>query len=50
MEQVTSIKSISRNPICQTDSDFDYILEEIYCRDKIKFERDVEVLSDYEEN
>ena len=28
-------KSISRNPICFTDSDYDYILEEIVCQDKI---------------
>ena len=28
-------KSISRNPICLTDSDYDYILEEIGCREKL---------------
>ena len=28
-------KSISRQPICLTDADFDYILEEIYRRAKL---------------
>ena len=32
-------KSISRQPICLTDADYDYILEEIGRRDKIEFER-----------
>ena len=32
-------KSISRQPICLTDADYDYILEEIGRREKIKFER-----------
>ena len=36
---------ISRQPICLTDSDYDYILEEIGRRDEIDFERDVEVYS-----
>ena len=27
-------KPISRHPICMTDSDYDYILEEIYRREK----------------
>ena len=31
-------KDISRQPICLTDSDHDYILEGIGCRDKIEFE------------
>ena len=35
-------KSISRQPICLTDSDYHYILEEIGRQDKIEFERDVE--------
>ena len=39
-------KAISRQPICLTDYDYDYILEEIGCREKIEFERDVEVYSD----
>ena len=39
-------KSISRQPICLTDSDYDYILEEIGRQDKIEFERDVDVYSD----
>ena len=30
-------KSISRQPICLTDADYDYILEEIGRRDKIEF-------------
>ena len=38
-------KSISRQPICLTDSDYDYILEEIGRQDKIDFERDVDVYS-----
>ena len=36
-------KSISRHPICPTDSEYDYILEEIGRRDKIEFEREVDV-------
>ena len=43
-------KSISIQPICLSDSDYDYILEEIGRRDKIEFERDVEVYSADEEN
>ena len=39
-------KSISRQPKCFTDADNDYILEEICCRDKIEFEREVDVYSD----
>ena len=39
-------KAISRQPICLTDADYDYILEEIGCRDKIEFEREVDVYSD----
>ena len=31
-------KAISRQPICLTDADYDYILEEIGRRDKIEFE------------
>ena len=50
MYQLTSKQSISRYPICLTDSDYDYILEEIVCRDKIDFESNVEVYSDDEEN
>ena len=38
-------QAISRKPICLTDFDYDYILEEIARRDKIDFERDVEVYS-----
>ena len=37
-------KAISRHPICLTDADYDYILEEIFRRDKNEFERDVKVL------
>ena len=43
-------KSISRQPICLTDFDYNYIVEEIGCRDKIYFERDVEVYIDDKEN
>ena len=39
-------KAISRQPICLTDADYDYILEEIVRRDKIEFEREVDVYSD----
>ena len=39
-------KSISRQPTCLTDADYDYILEEIYKRDKIEFEREIDVYSD----
>ena len=39
-------KSISRQPICLSDFDYDYILEEIGQRDKIEFEREVDVYSD----
>ena len=46
----TSKKATSRNPICLTDSDYDYILEEKFRREKIEFERDVELYSDDEEN
>ena len=45
-----SEKAISRHPVCLTDSDYDYILEEIGRRDKIEFERDVEVYSADEKN
>ena len=43
-------KAISIHPNCLTDSDYDYILEEIDRWDKIEFERYVDVLSDYEES
>ena len=39
-------KAISRQPICLTDVDYDYILEEVGRRDKIEFEREVDVNSD----
>ena len=32
-------ESISMQPICLTDADYDYILEEIGRREKIEFER-----------
>ena len=50
MYQDTREESISRQPICLTDSDYDYILEEIGHRYKLEYERDVEVDSDDEEN
>ena len=49
MYQDTSKKSISRQPIYLTDSDYDYIFKEIGCRGKIDLERDVEVYSDDKE-
>ena len=39
-------KAISRQPICLTDSDYDYISEEIGRQDKIEFDGDVKVYSD----
>ena len=45
----TQEKSISRHPICLTDSDYDEILEEFGRQDKIYFERDIEVHSNNEE-
>ena len=39
-------KSISRQPICLTDAHYDYILDEIGRRDKIDFERGIDVYSD----
>ena len=43
-------KAISRQPVCFTDSYYDYILEEIGRRDEIYFERDKEVYSIDEED
>ena len=39
-------KAISRQPICLTGSDYDYILEEIDRRYKLEFEIEVDVYSD----
>ena len=39
-------KAISRQPICLTDADYDCILEEIGRRDKIDFEREIDMYSD----
>ena len=39
-------KSISRQLICSTGADYDYILNEIGFRDKIEFEIEVDVYSD----
>ena len=39
-------KAISRQPICLSDFDYDYILEEIDQRDKIEFEGKIDVYSD----
>ena len=39
-------KAISRQPICLTDADYDYILEKIGRREKNEFKREVEVYSD----
>ena len=38
--------TISRQPICLTDTDYDYILEEIGRRDIIEFERVIDLYSD----
>ena len=43
-------KFIPRQTICLTDSDYDYIFEEIGCRKFFDFERDVQVYSDDKEN
>ena len=48
--RIQAKKSTSRHPIFLTDSDYDYISEEIVRQDIIEFERDVEVYSDDEEN
>ena len=50
MFQDTRKKSTPRQPICLTDSDYDCILEEIGRRDKIEFERYVEVYSNNKGN
>ena len=42
-------EAISWQPICLTDSDYDYIYGEIGCWEKIEFKRDVEVYSADEE-
>ena len=39
-------QAISRQPICLTNADYDYILKEICRRDKIEFEREVDIYSD----
>ena len=44
--RIQAKKVISRQPICLTDADYDYILEEIGRREKIEFERDVDIYSD----
>ena len=38
-------KAISRQPICLSDADYDYILDDIDQRDKIEFERETDVYS-----
>ena len=50
MYQDTGKNSISRQPICLTDSDYDYIFEAIGRQDKIELERYVDVYSDYMED
>ena len=50
MYQDTIKKSISIQPICLTGYDYDCILEEIDFREKIEFERYVEVYIDDKEN
>ena len=46
MFQKIGKKAILRQPICLSDADYDYILEEIGRQDKIEFEREVDVYSD----
>ena len=46
MFQDTEKKAISRQTICLTGADYDYILEEIDRQDKIECEREVDVYSD----
>ena len=41
-------KSVQRHPIIITDSDYDYILDEIERREKIEFERNMSGNSDEE--
>ena len=43
MYQDTRKKPISRQPIFLTDSDYNYILEEIGRQEKIEFERYLEI-------
>ena len=43
-------KAISIQPIFLTDSDYNYILKEIGCQDKIEFDRYLELYSDDEGN
>ena len=42
----TGKKAISRQPICLSDYEYNYILEEIYQQDKIDYEREIDVYSD----
>ena len=46
--RIRAKKSIQRHPIIMTDSDCDYILDEIERREKIDFESNVSVNSDKE--
>ena len=39
-------KAISRQPICLSDYEYDYILQEIDQREKIEYEREIDVYSD----
>ena len=48
--RIQAKKAISRQPICLTDSYYDYILKENGCWDKFEFERDVEVYNYDKEN
>ena len=41
-------KAIQRHPIIVTDDDYDYIMDEVECCEKIEFERNVSVNSDEE--
>ena len=43
---IQATKSIQRHPLCMTNADYDYILDEIERRKEIEFERNVIVNSD----
>ena len=39
--RIQELKVTQIHPICMTDADYDYILDEIDCQDRIYFERTV---------
>ena len=48
LNRIQEKKLIQRHPICMTDPDYDYILDEIEHREKNEFERNVSGNSDKE--